>query len=104
MSMTDPTKPPMGLAQLDKLIDEADTGNPCILSISDKMELILRSAPATTAMPPIFYFCRQPGMGWVRVFGRGFYWKDSRRHQLKFSERMGITGRMRIGPWVLGWL
>lgn len=103
--MTDPAKPPTTLAQLDELIEQADNNNPCILPISDKMEFIIKSAPATIAIPPIFYLCcRQPGMGMVRVFGRGFYWKDSRHHQLKFSERMGITGRMRIGPWVLGWL
>lgn len=45
----------------------------------------------------------RPGFGWVRVFGRGVTWKDTRRYPLLFSERRGYTKVLRLGPWVL-WL
>ena len=46
----------------------------------------------------------EPGIGWIRVFGRGFTWKDTRRHALMFSERKGYRRRLEIGPWSFRWL
>ena len=46
----------------------------------------------------------QPGIGWIRILGRGFAWKATRRHALLFSERKGLARRLRIGPWSFGWL
>lgn len=48
--------------------------------------------------------CRysEPGFGWIRVLGRGIAWKDTRRHRMLFSERMGHC--LRIGSWLIRWL
>ena len=39
------------------------------------------------------------GAGWLRLFGRGIGWKDTRRFSLTFSERNGYRKRLMIGPW-----
>ncbi len=49
-------------------------------------------------------FSVEPGLGWVRLFGVGFRWKDSKRHRMYFSERNGYTNRLRVGSWGFGWL
>ena len=51
-------------------------------------------------------FCAsyRPGLGWFRIFGVGLKWKDTTRHELLFSERQRITGRFRIGRWLIGGL
>jgi hypothetical protein len=45
-----------------------------------------------------------PGGGWLRVFGRGFAWKDLRQHSLMFSERYGYRKTWRIGHYSFAWL
>jgi hypothetical protein len=51
---------------------------------------------------PLFCGSFSPGFGWFRVFGVGLTWKDSKRHELLFSERNGFTRRLRIGAWGIG--
>lgn len=46
----------------------------------------------------------EPGIGWIRIFGRGFTWKDARRHELTFSERSGHSRRLKLGSWSFRWL
>lgn len=36
-----------------------------------------------------FYYHREAGLFWFRIFGRGLYFRDTRRHPLMFSERNG---------------
>ena len=43
----------------------------------------------------------EPGIGWVRIFGFGFHWKDTTRHHLFFSERNGYRRVYRVGKWAL---
>lgn len=38
-------------------------------------------------------------MGWLRVFGVGFAWKNTDVHKLCFSERYGHINRIQIGKW-----
>lgn len=41
-----------------------------------------------------------PGRGWIRIFDPGISWKDTTKHPLLFSERMGIAKRhYRVGKW-----
>ena len=40
-----------------------------------------------------------PGGGWVRLFGAGLCWKDTRRIPLTFSERNGYTRHLMLGRW-----
>lgn len=42
---------------------------------------------------------REPGLGWVRVFGRGVHIRDTARHPLLFSEREGFRPF-----WTFRWL
>lgn len=42
------------------------------------------------------------GRGWIRIFGVGVSWKDSKRHELIFSERTGHTRPLRIRGWLFG--
>jgi hypothetical protein len=49
-----------------------------------------------------FYGSLRPGLGWFRIFGFGVSWKDTRRHELLFSERTGHTRPLRIGAWRIG--
>lgn len=37
--------------------------------------------------------------GWVRVFRRGINWKDVTKHNLIFSERIGISKGVQVGKW-----
>ena len=48
----------------------------------------------------------EPGLLWVRLDKRqrGVVVKDTRQHQLLFSEREGHVRRMRIGPYMLRYL
>ncbi len=41
----------------------------------------------------------EDGLGWVRIFGFGLKWKDTRRHPLLFSERDGSQRCITIGHW-----
>ena len=38
-----------------------------------------------------FYFYQENGFGWFRLFGYGLHWKDTKRHDLLFSERYKHT-------------
>lgn len=44
------------------------------------------------------------GKGWMRLFGTGIYWKDTRKHDLVFSERYGNKRFIRIGNYLIGML
>lgn len=44
------------------------------------------------------------GAGWVRVFGRGFYYKNTETKWLSFSERNGYKKTLRLGKWLIGYL
>lgn len=37
--------------------------------------------------------------GWLRIFGLGFAYKDTRIHPLLFSERNGFVKMIKIGNW-----
>lgn len=39
----------------------------------------------------IVQWCRADGIFWIRVFGSGFYIRDTARHKLRYSERGGYT-------------
>ena len=47
----------------------------------------------------IVYLGVSDGIGWVRIFGKGFHWKDTTRHSLIFSERIGRSRALIIGKW-----
>lgn len=48
------------------------------------------------------YWMTGDGIGWFRLFGRGFHW--NRRNAL-FSERNGYVNPLfRIGKWRVRWL
>lgn len=40
-------------------------------------------------------------IGFVRIFGWGVAWKDSRVHRPLWSERERIYHQAHIGPWVI---
>jgi len=42
--------------------------------------------------------------GFIRVFGRGFGWKDLRKRPLMFSERNGYKKHIEIGNWSFAWI
>ena len=44
---------------------------------------------------------RSDGFGWFRLLDYGIAWKDTRKHQLTFSERNGYARRLMIGAWCL---
>lgn len=50
---------------------------------------------------PLFCGHRCRGLWWFRVLGRGLAWKDTRRHPLLFSQRMGLDGwkSLHVGHW-----
>lgn len=48
-----------------------------------------------------FFYYRQDGMFWFRVFGYGLHIKDTTRHALLFSERYGHTKKLLIGKWCI---
>lgn len=48
---------------------------------------------------PVMAFYYRYGFGWVRLFKGGVKWKDTRRHNLLFSERQGISKYVKIGKW-----
>ena len=50
-----------------------------------------------------FYFYRQKGLWWFRIFGYGISWKSLKYHNLLFSERIGKRG-FRIGRWMFHFL
>lgn len=43
---------------------------------------------------------RVSGMGWIRIFGIGLSWKDTTKHALLFSERLGYRKGLRVGKWI----
>jgi hypothetical protein len=44
------------------------------------------------------------GFGWIRVFGIGIKWKDTTKHNLIFSERIGKKKYLKIGKYAFGYL
>lgn len=47
----------------------------------------------------------EPGLLWVRLCGRGFLWKDTRRHPPTLrSERLGLGPMLHVGRWLFKWL
>ena len=36
---------------------------------------------------------------WLRLFGFGFYWKDTNIHRLRFSERIKAKKSLYLGNW-----
>lgn len=48
-----------------------------------------------------FFFVGEPGNVYFRLFGYGLAFKDTRRHRLYFSERMGLRKQLRVGPWLI---
>ena len=52
----------------------------------------------------VFQLFTMDGGGWIRVFGAGFGWKDTRKHGLTFSERNGYKRHFEIGAWSFAWL
>lgn len=46
-------------------------------------------------------FDREPGIGYVRVFGYGIGWRDGRRWRPLWSDRQRIYRQVHIGPWTL---
>jgi hypothetical protein len=53
---------------------------------------------------PLLQVHTRPGSGWLRVFGFGITWKDTRRHRLIFSERNGYCKHILIGHWSFSFL
>jgi len=50
-----------------------------------------------------FYLYSKDGFIWFRFFGGyGLKIKDTTRHPLLFSERLGINDPLRIGKWAIG--
>ena len=46
-----------------------------------------------------YYF--EKGLFWFRIFGYGLHIKDTKRHQLMFSERNGLTKYWKVGVWIV---
>lgn len=42
--------------------------------------------------------------GWLRIFGVGLRWKDTRVVPTLFSERTGKVRSVRVGAWAVRWL
>lgn len=49
----------------------------------------------------IFYYFREDGYFWFRLFGRGLSFKDLNKHDFIFSEREGYTKFIRIKNWLI---
>lgn len=47
------------------------------------------------------YWYNNDGFFWIRVYGYGFYLKDTRKHGASFSERNGYEG-IKIRHWYFG--
>ncbi len=41
------------------------------------------------------------GQGWFRVLGVGLSWKNTKKHPLSFSERLGKRKGLRIGKYII---
>lgn len=52
----------------------------------------------------IFYFHRERGSLWFRIFGRGLSFIDRRIHYPLFSERHRLVKICVIGHWTIRWL
>lgn len=44
-----------------------------------------------------FYYKKH--FGWLQFFGKGFAWKNTRIHQLSFSQRNRYSKIYKIGRW-----
>jgi hypothetical protein len=42
--------------------------------------------------------------GWFRLFGRGFYWKNTDTAWISFSERNGYKKTIKINKYLIGYL
>jgi len=47
------------------------------------------------------YWYIESTQGYIRFFGYGIRWKNTRHHPLIFSERQGIKKYIRIGKWII---
>jgi len=47
----------------------------------------------------ILIFTHQPGLGYLMLLGVILHWKDTSRHRLYFSERMGIKKAWTVRGW-----
>lgn len=104
--MTEPTPPrPLTLAELDDFPSGPDGERSRLWLAPPEVERSLRDRVPLRTSPrfPWFYLGGEPGWRWLRLFGHGLAWKDSRRHRLLFSERHGINCFW-VGPWVIRWL
>lgn len=52
-------------------------------------------------MGAIFWSHVAARQGFVRLFGWGVHWKDTREHRELFSDRERIYRQLRIGPWLI---
>lgn len=41
-------------------------------------------------------------LGWFRILGVGLHWKDTRKHGLTFSQRIGKEPMWRVGWFAVG--
>lgn len=48
----------------------------------------------------ILSFYLERHMGWIRLFGIGFSYKNFEIHNLTFSERLGYRPGLRLGNWI----
>lgn len=44
------------------------------------------------------------GRGWFRIMGYGLSWKNTKKHDLIFSERYGYRKGFRIGKYIIHFL
>jgi hypothetical protein len=53
---------------------------------------------------PLFCYYRKTGLLWFRVCGYGLEVKDTSRHRLLFSERLGLVRSLRVGKYFVHFL
>lgn len=51
-----------------------------------------------------YYYSPKSKLGWIRIFGRGIKWKDTRINMLLFSERNGYSKAIQINNWRISYL
>jgi len=44
------------------------------------------------------------GLGWIRLFGVGLFWRTTKKYDLSFSERNGYKKYKIIGNWIVNYL
>lgn len=64
--------------------------------MAEKREIILRIV--------LLDYYYSDGFGWLRVFGIGLLWKNTKKHDLIFSEREGYRKYIMIGKYLIRFL